>query len=82
MISIQDKVHAINTVLNMGFKGKAARIHYKLILNRILKTKLVERQLYIEQIENLRISLKKNTNFDDLSALDLSALDISSINNN
>jgi hypothetical protein len=77
MISIQDKVHAINTVLNMGFKGNAARIHYKLILNRILKTKLVERQLYIEQIKNLRNSLKKNTNFDDLSTLN-----ISSINNN
>jgi hypothetical protein len=37
----QDRVNAINNVLNMGFKGRAARNEYQQILNKITETKRI-----------------------------------------
>lgn len=55
----QDHINAINTVLKMGFKGRAARNEYMYLINKIIESKRIEEYKNIQKIRFVQ-SYKKN----------------------
>jgi hypothetical protein len=64
----QDHINAINTVLNMGFKGRAARNEYIYLLNKIIETKRIEEYKNIQRSRLLQ-SYNKNLRYARCQAI-------------